>query len=164
MDRIIITGANGAGKSYWAARLGGVVSFDAMKLTTHWVQRPRGQIDADLARLVATDRWVIEGGPSLLPLALPRAQVVIWLDPPLWQRAWRLLKRPLRHRGTTRAELPPGNVDRLAEQWRFGWRSLRADAAFRANIKGALAGTSAQIFHCRSKRDAARAISACADR
>ncbi len=164
MDRIIITGANGAGKSHLAAKLGGAVSFDALKLTTGWQQRPRDEIEVLLSEVVAGDRWVIEGGPSLLSLAMPRAQAVIWLDPPLWRRAWRLAQRPLRHRGTTRAELPEGNVDRLRQQWRFGWKSLRKDARFRTQIKTALEGSSAAVFHCRTQADVDAVISACAGR
>jgi len=45
LNRIIITGANGAGKSHFAAQLGlmrpdvPVVSFDAIKLKTGWEQK-----------------------------------------------------------------------------------------------------------------------------
>ncbi len=158
MHRIIITGANGAGKSHLAARLGGAVSYDAIKLTKDWVQRPRKEIDAALAEVVAQDKWIIEGGPSLLPTALPRAEAVIWLDPPVWRRAWRLAKRPWQHRGTTRTELPEGNVDRVLPQYLFGWRSLRRDQIFRAEISKALAGTSAPVLQCRSAADINAAI------
>ncbi|MGM4986493.1 AAA family ATPase [Rhizobium sp. 11_C7_N12_5] len=72
MQRLIVTGPNGAGKSYLAAQLATarevpVISFDAMKLTTNWKQRSRDEINAELRRIVQTDRWVLEGGPSLLP-------------------------------------------------------------------------------------------------
>ena len=141
-----------------------VIAFDAIKLTRGWVQRPRAAIEAELAKAVADETWVIEGGPSLLPIALRRAEAVIWLDPPLALRAWRLLRRPWRHRGTTRPELPDGNVDRIGQQYRFAWHSLRADATFRADIKKALEGTSALVFQCRRHAEVEAALSACADR
>jgi len=160
MQRIIITGANGAGKSHLAARMGGpVVSFDAMKLTTGWAQRPREEIDADLEEVVAGETWVLDGGPSLLAKALPRAEAVIWLDPPVWLRAWRLLRRPWRHRGRTRPELPEGNPDRVWAQYRFGWASLWADRRFREGIRAALAGHgNVQVFRCRRAGEVERAL------
>lgn len=162
---MIITGANGAGKSHLAARMGQpVVSFDALKLTTDWVQRPRSEIEQALAGVVAGDRWILEGGPSLLATALPRADAVIWLDPPLWRRAWRLAVRPWRHRGRTRAELPDGNIDRVRQQYRFAWHSLRRQRAFDTAIAEALsAHPDLRVWRCRTERDvvaALRAVSA----
>lgn len=89
MQRIIITGAHGAGKSHLAARFSAarpdvaLVSSDTIKLASGWVERPRSEIDVDLSCIIARDAWIIEGGPSVLPLALARADVVIWLDPPV---------------------------------------------------------------------------------
>ena len=100
MRRPIVTGANGAGKSRVGRRARDarpeipLVSFDAMELTKGWRQRTRAEIDAALTQLVAGEAWVVEGGLSLLPLALPRADAVIWLDPPGHVRAWRLARRP----------------------------------------------------------------------
>ncbi len=148
MRRLIVTGPNGAGKSHFAARLGAispdvpVISFDAMKITRNWKLRPRPEIDAELQRVIATDRWILEGGPSLLTVALARADSVMWLDPPLLQRAWRLAIRPLRNIGKTRPELPPGNPDWLLGQYLFAFQSLRSNARFQDRIANLLASKS----------------------
>jgi len=140
LQKIIVTGPNGAGKTHLAARLARarpdipLVSFDAIKLKVGWKQKPRDQIDAELERHLQTDAWILEGGPSLLPLAIKHADGLIWLDPPIYKRAWRLFVRPLRFRGRTRPELPEGNVDWPVQQYKFGWRSLRKNAAFRSQI------------------------------
>lgn len=166
MRRLIVTGANGAGKSHVAARLGAlrpdvpVVSFDAIKLLDAWQQRPKAEIELRLAEVVARDAWILEGGPSLLPLTLPRAEAVLWLDPPELTRAGRLLLRPWRNLGQTRAELPAGNPDWPMQQYRFALRSLRKGRMFRRSIAKAVDGGDADLWHCRTDRDIAQAAEA----
>ncbi|MFS8185061.1 DNA topology modulation protein FlaR [Pseudovibrio denitrificans] len=160
MRKLIVTGANGAGKSFVAARLSAVrpeiplISFDKIKLTSDWQQRPRAEIEQDLEQVIAKEAWILEGGPSLLAHALPKADAVIWLDPPVILRAWRLLVRPWQNRGKTRAELPDGNFDWPVQQYRFAFRSLRNNSSFRGKILTHLETVSAQrIWHCRTQED-----------
>lgn len=148
MRRLIVTGPNGAGKSHLAARLAAIrpdvplISFDGLKLSQGWKLRPRSEVDADLLRIVQQDAWILEGGPGLLSHAISCADCVIWLDPPVWLRAWRLAVRPIRNRGKSRPELPEGNVDWPLEQYRFALRSLRNGTKFRDSISRQLAATS----------------------
>ena len=167
MGRVIITGANGSGKSHFAKRLSEarpdlpLYSFDAVKLTTNWQTRPREEIDQDLSRLVDTPSWILEGGPSLLPIALPPADAVVWLNPSFATRAWRLARRPWQHLGQTRPELPAGNPDQLGMQYRFALKSLRKEKSFRNQIAGELRGAKhAQIFTCSNRSDIAAALGA----
>lgn len=145
LQKLIVTGPNGAGKSYLAAKLAAIrpnvpiISFDNIKLTKNWEQRPKSQIESKLLQALRSDAWILEGGPSLLPYAIPYADSLIWLDPPSWVRAWRLAIRPLRNFGRTRPELPSGNVDWPWEQYRFAIRSLRYQAKFQENIACQLA-------------------------
>lgn len=159
MKRIIVTGANGAGKSHFARRLQAarpevpILSFDSIKLTRDWVQRPQAEIRAALAEQVHKPAWILEGGPSMLPQALGRADALIWLDPPLALRAWRLLARPWKGRGQTRAELPAGNPDYILVQYRFAWRSLRKDRQFRQQIVAATRGADCPVISVTSRVD-----------
>ncbi|MGV1768011.1 DNA topology modulation protein FlaR [Rhizobium rhizogenes] len=165
MQRLIVTGANGAGKSYLAAQLAAarpeipLVSFDAIKLTQNWKQRPKSEIKAELLRVIQTDSWILEGGPSLLPHAMKQAEGVIWLEPPVWLRAWRLAIRPLRNIGRTRPEIPSGNVDWPWQQYKFAIRSLRNHARFRHSISTLLDGTEGvRIWHIQNKHDLRAAV------
>ena len=165
MKKVIVTGANGSGKSHFAARLAAVradlplISYDALRLKNHWTKRPQTAIDAELSKLVKTDAWIIEGGPSLLFYALATAEGVVWLDPPEIQRAWRLAIRPWRNIGRTRPELPNGNVDWPLEQYRFALRSLKKRSKFREGIKSSLSEQkNVYVWHCRRKRDVEKAI------
>lgn len=89
VQRIIITGANGSGKSYFAKLLTEarpdlpLFSFDTIKLTKNWQTRPKTEIAQRLNDAVSAPVWILEGGPSLLPCALPYADCVVWLDPPV---------------------------------------------------------------------------------
>ncbi len=112
--RLIITGANGSGKTHLARKLTErrpdleVISYDALRLTQNWVKRPEDETAKALISIVQKDSWLLEGGPSLLEHALDRCQGVIWLDLPERLRAWRLAIRPWKNIGCARAELPDG--------------------------------------------------------
>ena len=160
LNRLIVTGPNGAGKSHLARRLAELrpdvplVSYDALRLTRNWVKRPEADSAAALVQTVATPHWILEGGPSLLPIALARAEGVVWLSPPLGVRAFRLVVRPLRNLGRTRQELPDGNVDWPLMQYRFAWKSLRRDRVFAGQIAQAVAPfPDVPVWRCAHHRD-----------
>jgi len=165
MRKVIVTGANGVGKSHFAARLAAarvdlpLISYDALRLKNNWIKRPQIEIEAAFSNLLKTDAWIIEGGPSLLSYALAAAEAVVWLDPPEILRAWRLAIRPWRNMGRTRPELPKGNVDWPLEQYRFALRSLKNRSKFRDGIKSSLSERKdVHIWHCRFQRDVEKAI------
>lgn len=160
VEKIIVTGANGVGKSHFAARLGQVrpdapvVSYDALKLTTDWQEKPVEDIEAALASELDQPSWILEGGPSLLPKAIEKADALILLDPPEYVRAWQLACRPWKHRGRTRPELPKGNVDWPLQQYVFALRSLRKGARLRSAIlEFYRTADHVQKWRCRNTRE-----------
>ena len=170
LKKLIITGANGVGKSHLAARLAlvrpevPIVSFDALKLQTNWQQRPRPDIDAALAEQTKKEAWILEGGPSLLFHALDKADALIWLDPPEYVRAWRLVKRPWKFIGRNRPEIPIGNVDWPLQQYKFALRSLKNKSKFQAYISETFQSANyIQKWRCRSEFDLTSAINQWAD-
>jgi hypothetical protein len=77
------------------ARLGSVV--DALACPG-FVTELDGDTDDEWIRtheaLIAADRWVIDGDDrAVAPARLSRADTVIWIDPPLVQRWWQILRR-----------------------------------------------------------------------
>ena len=165
----MVCGANGAGKSHFAHRLHEVrpdlrlISIDAIKLTTNWQQRPWPDVEARLKAEIDRPGWIIEGGPKALPMVLPFADVMVWLDPPTFLRARRLFLRPLKGIGRTRRELPPGNRDWPFQQYRFALRSLAQSATFREAVADAAAGHPAvRVLRCRTGRDVDAALKVCA--
>ena len=165
MNRLIITGSNGVGKSHLAARLAlarpdvPVVSFDALKLQSNWQQKSRPEIDAALKEEIGKDTWILEGGPSLLFQAIRKVDALLWLDPPEYIRAWRLVTRPWKFLGKTRPEIPAGNVDWPLQQYKFALRSLKNRSKFHTYISETFQNADVEHkWHCRGEKCIVSAI------
>ncbi len=164
MRRVVVVGANGAGKTWFAKRFGQsqglpIICNDALALKTGWRQRSRAAVQAELVGLIADEAWLLEGGPSILirPV-LQRADLVIWLDLPASLRFWRVVMRSLRYVGQTRPEHPAGNRDWPGvRQCRFAWRALTQGDQFAQAIAGALGETAVPVQRLCS-RAAARQV------
>lgn len=103
-DRICIIGPSSSGKSTLAEKLAARTGARLLHLDqiahapgTNWQRRPNEDFIADHNRIVAEDRWVIEGNYSIcMPQRFDRATAIIWLDPPLGGCVWRYLLRCLK--------------------------------------------------------------------
>ncbi|MEU3461925.1 adenylate kinase [Streptomyces sp. NPDC006733] len=125
MERILVVGATGAGKSTLARALGGRLGLayremDALHyIGPGWATNDR--LTEDVSGLTSGSHWVFDslGTPEVRDLLWRRADTVIWLDYPRRIVMARVLRRSLR-RTVTREALFGGN----RETWR-GW--LRRD-------------------------------------
>lgn len=99
MDRVMVIGGPGSGKTWLARRLGErlglpVVSIDAFVHDRAGQVRSPDLIDADSRAAADGPRWIIEGGNSrTYDYRAARAECVIRLDPPVWLRLWRVWRR-----------------------------------------------------------------------
>ena len=156
--RVIVVGANGAGKTTFANRLADqiatqVIHKDALVLTTSWKRRSEERVQEALLQRLADQRWVLEGGPSILsPTALQRAELIIWLDAPAPLRVWRIIVRSLRYFGRTRPEHPSGNPDWPGRrQWRFLFRAGMSGPQFAHAIETALENWERPVIRLRTR-------------
>lgn len=100
--RVWIVGPTGSGKSTLGTRLARGTGVEATHLDElhwlpGWVERADEAMDADLAPIVARDRWIIEGGyGSHRRRHLDRIQLTVWLDLPLRVTLVRLIRRGVR--------------------------------------------------------------------
>ncbi|THA81723.1 adenylate kinase [Streptomyces sp. A0592] len=123
MERILVVGVTGAGKSTLARTLGvrlglSYTEMDALHFTgPDWATNDN--LSEDVARLVAEPRWVVDslGHPEVRDLLWDRADTVLWLDYPRRVVMPRVLRRSLR-RTVRREVLFGGN----RETW-AGWLS-----------------------------------------
>ncbi|MEV6677362.1 adenylate kinase [Streptomyces erythrochromogenes] len=123
MERILVVGVTGAGKSTLARTLGGrlglpYVEMDALYFTgPDWAANE--DFSGEVARFAAGPRWVVDslGRPEVRDLLWDRADTVMWLDYPRRVVMPRVLRRSLR-RTITREVLFGGN----RETW-AGWLS-----------------------------------------
>jgi adenylate kinase family enzyme len=126
MNRVIVIGTCGSGKTTLARDIAGrigvpMLELDAIHWRPNWTPTPLDQLVPVVAAHVAQPRWTMDGnyGP-LRDLALVRADTVIWLDYPFVVVFARLLRRTVR-RCWTREELWNGNRERL-------WQTLGRDS------------------------------------
>ncbi|MEL6572665.1 MAG: DNA topology modulation protein FlaR [Pseudomonadota bacterium] len=170
--RIVVVGANGAGKTWLATRLATVldltlVHHDALALTTQWVRRPEAQVQAAREQVAAKAAWIIEGGPLVLKSdgILNRADVIIWLDLPRHVRVWRIFHRTLRYLGRQRPEHPPGNREWPGtRQMRFLVKAWRSDAEVRSMIVQRLPCSRARVIRLKAPQDVRDLVTLLEDR
>jgi adenylate kinase family enzyme len=119
MRRIMIVGQPGAGKSTLAARLGEltglpVIHIDRIHWQPGWVERSKAEKTRLCLEAERQDRWVFEGGHSATwPSRLARADILVWLDLPVWLRLWRVVRRAIVGLGKTRPDMAEGCPERL---------------------------------------------------
>lgn len=119
MQRVLIIGPCGAGKSTLAAALAkrtGLPLFHMDKLgwKAGWQDRPRYEVRALLQPIVAGSQWIIEGNyGSTLEDRLPHADSVVYLDYPIPLCLRRIFRRWWRWRGRNRDDMAEGCPERL---------------------------------------------------
>lgn len=121
MERVVVVGTSGAGKTTFAEALAHRLRTPHLELDSVYHQPGWTPIeDVDFVRVVtdfvARDRWVVDGNYTSTPVAdlvWDSADTVVWLDPPRRRVMWRVTTRTL-HRVATRRILWNGNT----ESWR----------------------------------------------
>src|SRR5947208_3451024 len=102
--RISVVGSTGSGKTTFGHKLArriGVahIELDALAWGPNWTLVPVELFKERVSRAVEGDAWVIDGnygGRGARDLVWPRADTVIWLDPPLGVIFARLFDRAVR--------------------------------------------------------------------
>ncbi|GHJ52878.1 DNA topology modulation protein FlaR [Nonomuraea sp. TT08I-71] len=121
MERIAIIGCGGSGKSTIARQLAQsleapLTHLDGVYYDEQWRPLPQDEFAAQQEKLVAGERWIIEGNyASTLPIRLAAADTVIFLDLPAVTCLWGIAQRRWRHRGGQHHQ--DGAYDRIT--WNF---------------------------------------------
>ena len=103
MERVLIIGCGGSGKSHLARQLGSMLGIPVTHLDTAYYDRdwnplPQDDFAALQRQLVAGSRWVIDGNyASTLPIRLTAADTVVFLDLPALACLRGVLSRQFRH-------------------------------------------------------------------
>lgn len=134
-DRIVVYGVTGSGKTTLARRLAETTGIpwhsvdDSLAWQPGWVPVPDEEQRRRVARLVAGDRWIIDGMfAKWHDIALPRVELVVALDYPRRVSLSRLVRRTV-VRCVTRREICNGNVE---------------------SVRGTLSSDSIIVWHFRS--------------
>lgn len=158
MERILVLGPCGAGKSTLATKLGKTLGLPVIHLDKeYWRagwQEPAKQVWAEqVEELIARPRWVMDGNyGGTLARRLERAQLVVNLDYPRSVFFPRIVWRLVRNWGRTRPDMAEGCTERFdLEFWRYAWR-YRVDVLPRREAR--LAASGVPVIDLRSPREA----------
>ena len=126
MNRILVIGSGGAGKSRFARELGNVLELPVVHLDAHywrpgWVETPRDEWQAKVAELTAQPKWVMDGNyGGTMDARLAASDTVVFLDLPRRVNLWRVLKRRIQFAGRDRPDIAPGCPERFNREF-FSW-------------------------------------------
>jgi adenylate kinase family enzyme len=119
MNRVLVIGNAGAGKSTFARRLGGALGLPVIHLDSHF-WRPGWQTPKttawrqQLMALAASAAWVMDGNYiNTFDIRMPCADSLVWLDHPRGICMRRVLMRMIRGYRRTRSDLAEGCPDRF---------------------------------------------------
>lgn len=128
MERIVIIGCGGAGKSTLARRLGErlqlpVVHLDKLFWRPGWVQVSLEEFDALHRAALAEPRWIMDGNfDRTMEERIARCDTVIYLDFSRMACLWGVLKRIVTTYGTVRPDMGEGCPERFdLEFLRWVW-------------------------------------------
>jgi adenylate kinase family enzyme len=154
MQRILIIGPCGAGKSTLATEFGKrlklpVFHMDQLNWKPGWVESSKDEISQKVAQITAIDRWLIDGtyGGTLVE-RLERADTVIYLDYPIRLCFSRLLKRIWIYRGRTRPDMTEGCPERFDLEFLF--YLMRWNSGPRVRTEERLKGHESKVIRLRS--------------
>jgi adenylate kinase family enzyme len=158
MQRILVIGSPGAGKStlshVLAARTGlPLFHLDKLFWRPGWVERDRDEGRAELAEVLAGERWIVDGNyGSTLPMRIARADTVVWLDYPTWLCVGRVFRRWWQYRGMARPDMTEGCPENLNLE--FLLYVLNFKSAWRHRNAAALSGFGGQVLRFSNPRQA----------
>ncbi len=111
MERILIIGCPGAGKTTLALALKEklglpLVHLDQLWWKGNWENVTREEFDSRLAMALNMDRWIIDGNYSrTIEMRLQRCDTIIYLDFDRWQCLWGMFQRVICNYGKHRPDM-----------------------------------------------------------
>jgi len=115
MKRVVIIGNSSGGKSTLARRLSSAwkcshVEIDGLLWQPGWKLTPVEAYNAEHARLIAEETWIIDGLGRLDSIAarLARATDIMLIDMPLWMHFWLAAERQIQWSRGALAHPPAG--------------------------------------------------------
>jgi len=167
MQRVMVIGGSGSGKSTVARKLGDitglpVVHIDKIHWLPGWVERPETERYELIRDIVATEQWIFDGNySSTFELRTARADTIVFLDISTPRRVARVLWRTVSSYGRTRPDMTQDCPERLDSNYvsfvvnwvaRYHFRGARA----RAIALVEKARSKATVHHLKSPRDVRR--------
>lgn len=119
MQRVLVLGCCGAGKSTFSKRLSEIVGLEVIHLDQHywkanWVESAPEEWNKEVKWLAAKPSWLMDGNyAGTLDIRIKRADTIIYLDFSTIKCLWRITKRTIKHWGKERPDMPEGCKERF---------------------------------------------------
>ncbi|WP_455661447.1 DNA topology modulation protein [Pradoshia sp.] len=158
MDRVVIIGNGGTGKSVLARELGKstglpVFHLDAVFWKSGWEPTPKDEWMMKVEELVRRPAWIMDGNySSTMDLRLKEADTIIFLDYSRWMSIYGIVKRRIMYRNQTRPDMAEGCKEKLDSafvKWVWNYDKERAPL-LREKLKKV---KDTQIHHFRSRKE-----------
>src|SRR5262245_12135384 len=129
MQRVLVMGSSGSGKSTFARRLSAItgipmLSLDALFWKPGWVGSDRAEFRARVAEATRQPRWIQDGNytPAEGQLRRGSSDTVIWFDLPRATCMLGILTRIATSYGRVRPEMAEGCPEKIdLEFFRYVW-------------------------------------------
>jgi len=140
MDKILIIGCGGAGKSTLARQLGEktgipVVHLDKLYWHPGWVESSKEEIDAKIMAEMEKPRWIMDGNYNrTIPMRLQYCDTVIYLDYSRLTCLFGVVKRVIGSYGKVRPDMGEGCPERFDWsfiQWIWGFNQKNREKYYR---------------------------------
>ena len=123
MERILIIGCPGAGKTTLALELGKkknlpVVHLDQLWWKGNWENVTREEFDSRLHLAMNGEKWIMDGNYNrTLPQRIAACDTIVYLDFGRWECLKGMVQRVLGSYGKVRPDMAPGCPERF--DWEF---------------------------------------------
>ena len=163
MQRVLIVGNSGGGKSTLARRLGEklglpVVHLDVLYWKPGWVESDDAPFRADVAQALQGPAWICDGNfSSNWDIRMPLADTIVWITQPRLVCLARAIWRVVAYRGRrTRPDMAAGCAEKFdLEFYRYIW-TYDAKVAPRLDAALQTYGAHTRCVRLRSDREIAR--------
>ena len=114
MQRILVTGCCGAGKSTFSKKLQSILKLELIHLDQYyhkpnWEEPEKAEWEKIVNSLVQKPSWIMDGNFSgTMDIRIKSADTIIYLDYPTLKCFWRIIKRIVKHHGVVRSDMANG--------------------------------------------------------
>ena len=119
MQRIMVIGCCGSGKSTLSKKLHQLLKLPLIHLDRHywkpgWTETPRSEWEPIVKELAAKDSWIIDGNyGSTLDIRIARADTIIYLSYNTSTCLYRVCSRAIKNYGKRRSDMAEGCPERI---------------------------------------------------
>jgi adenylate kinase family enzyme len=119
MNKIMVIGCCGAGKSTFSKQLQAITQLELIHLDQqywkpNWVESDKNEWQNKVQQLANKPSWIIDGNyTGTLDIRTQQADTIIYFDFPTWKCLWRVIFRTFKYLGKERPDMPSGCKERF---------------------------------------------------